>query len=124
MAIALTWALSLTVTKSSTIEPDESATPEKSSSIPTRAAPACATMSKFVNTTPPLTATLNTREPACVQYVSAKYNRTAYDAPGVNAGTTYRKFPYRLVVYPNCGIGFADAFGATDTFVLDVEPPE
>ena len=72
----LTWALSLTVVNWMVILPVLSAATVNCSTTALYSAPAVARMSKLVSTCLPLMVTLKMREPAVVQYSSAKCSRT------------------------------------------------
>ena len=72
----LTWALSLTVTNWMVIAPLLGATAVNCSTTALYSPPAVAKMSKLVSTCVPLMRTLKMREPAVVQYSSAKCSRT------------------------------------------------
>ena len=59
--------------------------------------PAALMMSKFDKTDAPLMVTLNTREPAVDQKVSAKCNLSVESDPGAKPGMVYVKLPMRAV---------------------------
>ena len=71
----LTWALSLTVTNWMVIAPALLAVAVNDSAAALNSPPAVAKMSKLVRTCVPLMRTLKVRDPAAVQYSSAKSRR-------------------------------------------------
>ena len=75
-SMPLTWALSLTVTNWMVIAPALLAVAVNDSATPLNSPPAVAKMSKLVSTWVPLMRTLKVRDPAAVQYSSAKSSRT------------------------------------------------
>src|SRR3984885_6153683 len=76
ISMPLTWALSLTVTNWMEIVPLLLAVAVNGSSTALNSPPAVAKMSKLVRTWLPLMRTLKVRDPAVVQYSSAKSRRT------------------------------------------------
>src|SRR5215472_9542052 len=84
-SIPLTRELSFTVVNLITYWPLELAFTVNCSMTALFLAPAVAKMSKLVNTCVPLMLTLNTREPAADQKVSAKCRRTVWLDPAANA---------------------------------------
>ena len=75
-SMPLTWALSLTVTNWMVIAPALLAVAVNDSATALYSPPAVAKMSKLVSTWVPLIRTLKVRDPAAVQYSSAKSRRT------------------------------------------------
>src|SRR5580698_6877765 len=76
ISMPLTWALSLTVTNWMVIVPVLDAVAVNGSITAMYSPPAAAKMSKSVSTWVPLISTLKVRDPAVVQYSSAKCSRT------------------------------------------------
>ena len=76
ISMPLTWALSLTVTNWMVTAPALLAVAVNDSATALNSPPAVAKMSKLVSTWVPLMRTLKVRDPAVVQYSSAKSSRT------------------------------------------------